>query len=234
MRVEPHVVGVDEPCGDVTIEPSVERLARRRRAEPEHDVGRDRFDKSFWSHLAAGPLARGWAVAMPSYALAPEARIGTITAEIGQAIATAADLAGGPLRLIGHSAGGHLVARMASADSPLPVQVRQRLARVVPLSGLHDLRPFLHTRMNDDLRLDEAEAIAESPALALPQAGLPVSFWVGASERPEFLRQNRLAAEAWDRAGGAVRDIYEPGRNHFSVVEGLADPASPLVAELLG
>lgn len=26
-----------------------------------------RFDKSFWSHLAAGPLAQGWAVAMPSY-----------------------------------------------------------------------------------------------------------------------------------------------------------------------
>ena len=25
-----------------------------------------RFDKSFWSHLAHGMLARGWAVAMPS------------------------------------------------------------------------------------------------------------------------------------------------------------------------
>lgn len=193
-----------------------------------------RFDKSFWSHLAAGPLARGWAVAMPSYTLAPEARIAAITAEIARAVTAAADLAGGPIRLIGHSAGGHLVARMACAGGPLPAPVRQRLARVVPLSGLHDLRPFLHTRMNDDLRLDEAEAVAESPALAAPQPGLPVTFWVGAAERPEFLRQNRLAAEAWTRAGGTVHDIYEPGRNHFSVVEGLTDPASPLVAELLG
>lgn len=29
------------------------------------------FDKSSWSHFAAGPLAAGWAVAMPSYPLAP-------------------------------------------------------------------------------------------------------------------------------------------------------------------
>ncbi|MEL6794674.1 MAG: alpha/beta hydrolase, partial [Pseudomonadota bacterium] len=37
------------------------------------------FDKSYWSHLAAGPLARGWAVALPSYTLAPAARISEIT-----------------------------------------------------------------------------------------------------------------------------------------------------------
>ncbi len=30
------------------------------------------FDKSYWSHFAAGPLARGWCVAMPSYTLVPE------------------------------------------------------------------------------------------------------------------------------------------------------------------
>src|SRR3546814_5563195 len=33
------------------------------------------FDKSSWSHLAAGAVARGWAVALPSYTLCPEARI---------------------------------------------------------------------------------------------------------------------------------------------------------------
>ena len=37
------------------------------------------FDRGDWSHLAAGPLARGWAVAMPGYVLAPEARIAAIT-----------------------------------------------------------------------------------------------------------------------------------------------------------
>ncbi|MBM3648677.1 MAG: alpha/beta hydrolase, partial [Alphaproteobacteria bacterium] len=31
------------------------------------------FDRSSWSHLAAGATERGWAVAMPSYTLCPEA-----------------------------------------------------------------------------------------------------------------------------------------------------------------
>jgi acetyl esterase/lipase len=192
-----------------------------------------RFDKSYWSHLAAGPLAHGLAVAMPSYTLAPEARIQQITTEVAAAIAAAASRVSGPVRLIGHSAGGHLVSRMASADGPLASSERARVARVVSLSGLHDLRPFVGTKMNDDLRLDLEEAVAESPALAKPFAGLPVTFWVGAAERPEFLRQNRLAAEAWSSAGGAVHDRYEPGKNHFSVVDSLSDPESPLVTELL-
>ena len=33
------------------------------------------FGRESWSHLAAGALARGWAVAMPAYTLAPDARI---------------------------------------------------------------------------------------------------------------------------------------------------------------
>lgn len=190
-----------------------------------------KLDKSFWSHLAAGPLAKGWAVAMPSYTLAPRARIVDITREIGQAVDFAAGRVSGPLRLIGHSAGGHLVSRMICDDSPLPDAVAARLARVVSLSGVHDLRPLLGTAMNDMLRLDEAEAAAESPVLHARRGEVPVTFWVGAGERPEFLRQNRLIAEAWQ--GPGVNDVYEPGQNHFTVVEGLGRPDSPLVRELL-
>jgi hypothetical protein len=43
------------------------------------------FSKSHWSHLAAGPLALGFAVAIPGYTLAPEARLSEMTAEIAQA-----------------------------------------------------------------------------------------------------------------------------------------------------
>ena len=38
-----------------------------------------KFDRSYWSHFSEGLTARGWAVAMPSYTLAPEARIGSMT-----------------------------------------------------------------------------------------------------------------------------------------------------------
>jgi arylformamidase len=126
------------------------------------------FDKSAWSHLAAGALAAGWAVALPSYTLAPEARLAGITQEIAAAIAHAATLVPGPIRLAGHSAGGHLVSRMACDGAPLDAAVRARLAHVLSISGVHDLRPLRATQMNGTLRIDAAEARAESPALLDP------------------------------------------------------------------
>ena len=109
-----------------------------------------RFDRTLWSHLAAGPLARGWAVAMPSYDLCPEVRIADITRQIARAICVMAARTDGPLALVGHSAGGHLVARMAArprggrgrkprAHAPLAGSChglgRRRGAARVPRSG---------------------------------------------------------------------------------------------------
>jgi len=77
------------------------------------------FSKSDWSHLADGAIAAGWAVAVPSHTLAPDATIPEITREIGDAIDFAAREIPGPIRLAGHSAGGHLVCRMLCTDTPL-------------------------------------------------------------------------------------------------------------------
>lgn len=189
-------------------------------------------DRSWWSHLAAGMLARGWSVALPSYTLAPEARISRITSEVASAIAAIAAAEPGPMRLAGHSAGGHLVSRMACAGV-LPDDLRARIAHTVSISGVHHLEPLLLAQMNEVLHLDAAEARAESPALAEPAPGTEITFWVGAGERPEFLRQNRMIGEAWSRAGAKVSEHYAPGQHHFSVVEALADPDSALVRAVL-
>ena len=45
-----------------------------------------KFDRSYWSHLAAGPLGLGWAVAMPSYVLCPEAAMQDIARQVARAI----------------------------------------------------------------------------------------------------------------------------------------------------
>ncbi len=119
-----------------------------------------KFDPGFWSHLAAGALARGLTVAMPGYTLCPEVRISAITQEVGAAIGHAAGLADGPIWLAGHSAGGHLVSRMICRDTSLPNPVRARIARVLSISGVHDLRPLMRTPLNATLGLDEAEAEA--------------------------------------------------------------------------
>ncbi len=186
------------------------------------------FDKSSWSHLAGGMLARGWAVAIPSYDLCPELHISDITTQIARAVTVAAERIGGPIVLAGHSAGGHLVARMVCKDV-LPKWVGARLGHVMPISPLCDLRPLLMTSMNQTLGLDQTEAEAESPLLCTDRHNVPVTAWVGEDERPAFHDQARWLAEAWQ-----CRHEIDPGRHHFDVIDPLSDPDSRMVQVLVG
>lgn len=192
------------------------------------------LDKSYWSHFAAGPLARGFAVAMPSYPLCPDATIARITRAVGAAIAVAAERVAGPIGLAGHSAGGHLVARMITTTSPLPAQVRERVAMTVSIAGVHDLRPLLATRLNATFRLDEAEACAESPVLLRPLPGARLVAWVGGADRAEFLRQNDLLANVWTGLGARTSAVREPDRHHFDVIDALTSPDHPITRLLTG
>ena len=183
------------------------------------------FGRESWSHLAAGALARGWACAMPSYTLAPDASIAEIGVEIGQAVDAAAVRVAGPVVVTGHSAGGQLSARMGCAGAPLAA----RVARVVPISPVAELEPLLATTMNEKLHITQAEAALESPARLLLRDGVSAHVWVGGQERPAFLWQARTLSEAWG-CGWTVA----PGKHHFDVIDELADPASGLMAACLG
>jgi acetyl esterase/lipase len=154
-------------------------------------------------------------------------RIADITRQIACAITTAARHIAGPVALTGHSAGGHLVARMG-VQGVLPSHVAQRLHSIVPISPVADLRPLLKTSMNAQLGLDMAAAKAESPVLMTPR-DVPVSIWVGGDERPAFLDQARWLAEAW-----RCDHVEADGKHHFDVIDALADPDSAMVAALLG
>jgi arylformamidase len=193
-----------------------------------------RFDKSSWTDLAEGARSHGWAVALPSYTLTPSALIADITAEIAAAITTAASLVAGPIRLAGHSAGGHLVTRMLCDDSQLDASVYARIVGTLSISGLHDLRPLLRTRMNETLGMTLGEATSESSALHLPRGASPVLAWVGGEERPEFIRQAELLANIWTGFDVPTQLVVEPGYNHFSVIDGLKNPHSQITGKLLG
>ncbi|SNZ20347.1 alpha/beta hydrolase [Cohaesibacter gelatinilyticus] len=192
------------------------------------------FDKSSWSHLAKGALLNGWAVALPSYILAPEATIPAITKQIGQAITLAAQKVAGPINLTGHSAGGHLVSRMICKDSPLPTEVQSRIKKTISISGLHDLRPLQLAKMNENLKLTPDSASAESAYLNEAIEGSDILCWVGAAERPEFLRQSSLLAEKWAMQGTKTGLYFAEGKHHFDVVEDLCNPDSDLVSNLIG
>lgn len=186
-----------------------------------------RFDKSYWTHLAAGPVLNGWAVALPSYDLCPDVRIADITRQIAQAVTVAAEQVPGPIALTGHSAGGHLVARMLGPGL-LPDSVGQRVTACVPISPVADLAPLRNTSMNDTLRIDADEARAESPVRMTRRIAADVTVWVGEDERPAFLDQAAALAQAW-RAGHHVA----AGKHHFDVIDALADPGSALCRTLI-
>lgn len=200
------------------------------------------FHGGYWRALgreafgicAQGALARGWAVAVPSYPLCPEVRIAAITLSAARAAEAAAGLVAGEVVLAGHSAGGHLAARLACEGGPLAGPVAARVSRVVGISGVYDLRPLMRSALNDDLRLDLAEARAESPALAEPRPGTRLTAWVGGAELPEFVRQNAAFASLWHGLGIAAEAVEAPGLNHFTVLDDLADGGSALVARLAG
>ncbi len=193
-----------------------------------------RFDAATFSHLAAGAVARGWLVAMPSYPLCPDVSIADITCSISRAVAAAARQAPGPVCLAGHSAGGHLVTRQMCTDSPLSDELIARIDRVLSISGLHDLRPLMHTRMNEQLSLDMASAAAQSPALQVPHHSTRVIAWVGSAERPEFIRQNALLAHHWTKHGASMTTHIEPDKHHFDVIDDLQVADSPMMQAWLG
>lgn len=191
-------------------------------------------DKSLWTDLAEGARASGWAVCLPQYSLAPEVRIAQITQQIGRAINMASTLVEGPIRTAGHSAGGHLVSRMVCADTPLSPDVMHRLQHTLSISGLHDLRPLMHTAMNDKQRIDEAEARGESAALLRPHPRANITAWVGGGERPEFLRQARLLAMMWDGLGAATGCVVDGDHDHFSILTDLKLPDTTITRAFIG
>ena len=186
------------------------------------------FSKDNFSHLASGALTAGWAVAMLSYTLAPAVRISEITGEITSAINHLSGHGSGPMRLAGHSAGGHLVSRMMCDDTDLGDVAADRIDRVISISGLHDLRPLLHLQKNSEFNLDSAEAIAESAICHRPRRGMNLVCVAGANERPEFIRQNGILPLIWQGLGADCHSQLLAGEDHFSVIGQMMSPDSQL------
>lgn len=190
-------------------------------------------DPGYYAHLSRGAVGRGWAALIPPYPLAPAGGFTQMIAALSAAITSAATRIPGPVVLCGHSAGGHLAARLICRDTSLAPQILARIKRIVPISGIFDLRPLMRTRMAEPLRLNRETAAAHSPALLEPVAGIDVHAWVGGDERPEFIRQTWLLSLIWHGLGVPVRVTQEAGRHHFDVIDGLSHSGSDLTAALL-
>jgi arylformamidase len=183
------------------------------------------LDKSFFSHMARGLNALGVSVAIPSYDLCPQVRIGDIVEQMRAATAVLHNQTNAPILVSGHSAGGHLAACLLATEAHVPA--------AYAISGLFELAPLIPTSVNGALGLDENEAEALSPLFWPAPEGKILDAVVGGDESAEYLRQSKAIVEAWGADGVTTRYAAIASANHFTVVSPLADANSAMCARLL-
>ncbi len=186
------------------------------------------LDASMFSQMARGLNVHGIAVAVVGYDLCPNLGIGDIIEQIRRACVFLWQRYGRSIFLVGHSAGGHLAACMVATDWPslYPKAPASLVPTGYAISGVFDLSPLVGISVNQDLRLDAAEARRLSP-LSWPNVrGRIFDAVCGGLESSEFKRQSRALAQTWQEAGAQTRYEEIAGTNHFTVIDALADPQS--------
>jgi acetyl esterase/lipase len=184
-----------------------------------------RNSREAFGHLAAGAIALGWSVAMPSHTLAPEATLTQIVVEIGLCLdwlaARGADHGiAGPIVLSGWSAGAHLTALHLGHPA---------VVGGLALSGVYELGPIRDTGLDAALRLTDAEIAALSP-LRAPVTPKPLVIAYGSAELPALVADSRdlHAIRSAAHAPGAL--VAVAGADHFTILDELMRPEGELLA----
>ena len=197
----------------------------------------------YWQELSkneslfAAPdcVANGIAYAALDYTLAPNASLETIVKQCRRAVAYFHREAGAlgfnrrRIFVAGSSAGAHLAAMLLARgwqeQFGLP---EDAVAGAVLLSGIYDIEPLIGTYIDAALHLTSADAVSLSPMRLPIGRSVPAVVAWGEHETGEFKRQSRAYAARLAAAGFCVSALEVAGANHFDIVFGLADRASPL------
>ncbi|MEM7303013.1 MAG: alpha/beta hydrolase fold domain-containing protein [Pseudomonadota bacterium] len=193
------------------------------------------LEGSGFSHMAKGLLAHNVAVAVPSYTLCPDITVDGIIDELRRACAVLWKTYGRKLTVFGHSAGGHLTACLFATywDRMHPDLPADLVSAGLGISGLYDLAPLIPTKVNEPLRLTSADMDHVSPIGWLVEPQTRFDAWVGGDESDEYHKQSRNLAERWYMLGAETHMEVVAGANHFTIIDQLTDPNSPMVHRIL-
>ncbi len=194
------------------------------------------LDKRECSFIAEGFVPFGMNTVILNYPLAPRASMDEIVKKNREALATIFTRArefggdGNRIYLIGHSAGGHLLAMLMATTWPeldprLPPDVIKGGCAV---SGLFDLEPIRLSYLNEVLKMDERASLRNSPIHALPRKGVPLILCVGELETEEYHRQSSEYGRLWKDRGFPLEELVVPGRHHYDMMGEVADQKSLL------
>ncbi|UCG13112.1 MAG: alpha/beta hydrolase [Deltaproteobacteria bacterium] len=199
------------------------------------------MDKSDFSYLAEGFVERGGLVAVVNYGLCPAVTIDEIVRQMRTACEwlwrNCREYGGNPDRIhvSGHSAGGQLSAMLMATDWPSfsPDLPSELVKSGIPVSGLFELEPMRFLSLNEDLKLDKESASRNSPSLLYPKTKAPLSVVVGGAESEEFRRQSYSFTQKWRERGVNAEYVEMEGLNHFTVLDQMKSPGSPLTDIIL-
>ena len=193
------------------------------------------FTSKDFSFVALGLQPLGITTVVTNYSLCPKVTIDEISRQARAAVAWTLRHVGAhggdPARVGvgGHSAGGHLTAMCLQArwaeDYGLPPDP---LAAALLVSGIYDIEPLRHSYLQPDIRLDDGIVRRNSPLFTVRPCATPALITWGADESAEFARQSQSLHAAWQGAGNRSELLPQPGANHFTAIDGFADPQSPL------
>jgi arylformamidase len=198
------------------------------------------FDKGQYSEVVEPVVAAGATAVTPSYDLCPNVSIPTIVDQVRKALIwtydNVAEHNGDPTRIhvCGHSAGGHLTGMMMATDWQALRGLPKGLLRgAIPISGVFDIEPHMHTDLQGDLKLTAADVAANSP-LNLPlHFDAPVICAVGGAESGDFRNQSKDFVDKCKKHDLDCEYFELDGDNHFDAVERLADADHPLTRAVL-
>jgi arylformamidase len=194
------------------------------------------FAKDDFTWVADGLVPHGYTTIVLNYPLCPEVRVTDIAASTRRAFAhlhrhELGDAERANLLVTGHSAGGYLTAALLATDWSAAGLPADPIRGAMPISGVFRPAGLIHTSINAAVRLDAEEAAALALGDKPPLSRAKLTLVVGGDESAEFHRQSERLAADW--AALHPRLVDAAGLNHFTVVDGLADSGSALVADLL-
>lgn len=186
------------------------------------------------SYVAPGLVANGATVVIPNYALCPEVTIDEIVRQIRASVVWAyqngekygAD--SNNIVITGHSAGGHLAACTLGTDWSSWGVPQSAISGACGISGIYDLRPFVHTNMQPSLQFTGDQILRNSPILDIPLTMPKFLLSVGGQQSRELHRQSLDYLNACRAVDLDVELRIQEDKNHFDETLQFLDKDSEL------